>query len=473
MARISKTLALLLVAFGGGYAAAGGAGVTHLTEGIRDIVQVADPALPAREGGDPWTRIRSDEAGLPATGLTLATGSEPRALSARAHDPRPDRMFSAPELLALPRIAEAREADGDASPPTAPRHLAQAGTTSTDTERGAGAAPGERLTRAIQAELRRVGCYTGDVDGDWGPATRRAMQAFNDRVNASLPIAQPDYILLTLLQGHAARACGAACPYGQAQSEDGACLPRSVIAERRRRAVHGDVPPVTVQRNAVSAMARGGAAAPAEARVDEPSSTSVRAESERRRIAAAEARRQERAAEAEARAAAERVERLAAAENARVAAEARRRQELTALAVRAQQAAKQKVAANRPTSHQGAVTTGSVPGSVASTVTVEPTTDRARVVSPVPLPPMVAQAAPEASSRPLRPRARKAAQRTRGKPRHVRYAGRVVPSQIYRVGRLPPRVFRAPMVLSFVARPRMRARHNPQAIFRELGHRMP
>lgn len=469
MARIPKTLALLLVAFGGGYAAAGGDGVSLLPEGIRDIVGVTEPSASGLKGNDRGAATHPGEARPLAAGGALITGAEPRALSARTFHPTPDRTFSSPDLLRLPRVAEARETRRDASSLATSRSSAQVGSSATD----AHAAPGERLTRAIQAELKRVGCYTGDVDGDWGPATRRAMQSFNDRVNASLPTSQPDYILLTLLQGHTAQACGAACPYGQAQSEEGACLPRSVIAERRRRAAHGDMPAVTVQRDATAAVSSDGAAAPAEARLDEPSSTSIRAESERRRIAAAEARRQGRAAEAEARAEAERVERLAAVENARVAAEARRRQELTALAVRAQQAAKEKVATSRPTSHQGAVTTGSIPGSVASTVTVEPTTNRARVVSPVPLPPMVAQAAPEASSRALRPRARKAAHRMRSKPRHVRYAGRYAPAQVYRVGRLPPRVARAPVVYSFVARPRVRARHNPQAIFRELGHRMP
>ena len=43
------------------------------------------------------------------------------------------------------------------------------------------------LIRNLQRELKRVGCYQGEVDGDWGSGSRRAMSTFTERVNASLP----------------------------------------------------------------------------------------------------------------------------------------------------------------------------------------------------------------------------------------------------------------------------------------------
>ncbi|MEQ1714918.1 MAG: hypothetical protein ABL907_02845 [Hyphomicrobium sp.] len=89
-----------------------------------------------------------------------------------------------------------------------------------------------QLTRDLQSELKRVGCYGGDVTGNWTPSTKRAMGAFMDRVNATLPIEEPDYILLTLVQGHSAQACGAACPSGQTASGDGRCMPHAVMAAR-------------------------------------------------------------------------------------------------------------------------------------------------------------------------------------------------------------------------------------------------
>jgi peptidoglycan hydrolase-like protein with peptidoglycan-binding domain len=97
--------------------------------------------------------------------------------------------------------------------------------------------PGDRvsLTRDLQRELRRVGCYDGTIDGTWSPGSRRAMKAFTDRVNASLPIDQPDYILLRLLQSSPERVCGVACPVGQGLSGDGRCLPDAVLAQAARK----------------------------------------------------------------------------------------------------------------------------------------------------------------------------------------------------------------------------------------------
>lgn len=89
------------------------------------------------------------------------------------------------------------------------------------------------LVRNIQRELKRVGCYAGDVDGDWGAGSRRAMAAFTDRVNASLPIEQPDFILLTLVQGHQSGICGRGCPAGMT-SDNGRCVPGAVVAQARR-----------------------------------------------------------------------------------------------------------------------------------------------------------------------------------------------------------------------------------------------
>src|SRR5262245_11154142 len=36
------------------------------------------------------------------------------------------------------------------------------------------------LTRQLQTELRRVGCYDGELSGVWTPRTRAAMKAFTD-----------------------------------------------------------------------------------------------------------------------------------------------------------------------------------------------------------------------------------------------------------------------------------------------------
>jgi len=86
------------------------------------------------------------------------------------------------------------------------------------------------LARELQRELKRVGCYGGEVNGVWTTSSRMAMKAFTDRANATLPIDQPDYILLSLVKGHKGQACGTECPTGQTAAEAGACTPNAVNA---------------------------------------------------------------------------------------------------------------------------------------------------------------------------------------------------------------------------------------------------
>jgi hypothetical protein len=66
------------------------------------------------------------------------------------------------------------------------------------------------LAREIQRELKRVGCYHGELNGTWNAQSRSAMKKFADQVNAKLPVDRPDLILLRLAQSHQGRACGSA-----------------------------------------------------------------------------------------------------------------------------------------------------------------------------------------------------------------------------------------------------------------------
>ena len=91
------------------------------------------------------------------------------------------------------------------------------------------------LVKDLQRELKRVGCFEGDVSGSWRPSSKKAMAAFTDRVNATLPLDEPDYILLTLVQGHGDKACGMGCPGGQALDDGGKCVPRAILAHNVRR----------------------------------------------------------------------------------------------------------------------------------------------------------------------------------------------------------------------------------------------
>ncbi len=88
------------------------------------------------------------------------------------------------------------------------------------------------LARALQTELQRVGCYHGEIDGDWGPMSKRAMSGFTDRVNASLPVETPDAILLTMVRGYEGEACGP-CRTSETRNDAGRCVPTAVLVRRR------------------------------------------------------------------------------------------------------------------------------------------------------------------------------------------------------------------------------------------------
>lgn len=90
-----------------------------------------------------------------------------------------------------------------------------------------------KLVLDIQQNLKRLGCYYGRIDGSWGAGSKEAMKSFTDSVNATLPIEEPDYLLLTLLQANSGKTCGA-CPAGLQMSAGGRCVPQTVIAQTRR-----------------------------------------------------------------------------------------------------------------------------------------------------------------------------------------------------------------------------------------------
>jgi hypothetical protein len=229
----------------------------------------------------------------------------------------------------------------------------------------------QRLSRAIQIELKRVGCYPGNVDGNWDAGTQRAMVAFIGRVNASLPTAQPDYILLTLLKGHGGPACTRpGAPAGMTASMNLGGPPAGTrsnanvpaAADPGNRPSLPPLPTATVVRtreihqpSIATASPRDEATASSRqstdnlrvrdgwtTAIDGPEVTTPRAKraaeaaAERARIAAIDQRKRQRAIEARAQLEDERQARAAAADEARIVAEVRRRKELQALAERQQ-----------------------------------------------------------------------------------------------------------------------------------------
>ena len=115
----------------------------------------------------------------PAARLSAFSPSIPLATTAPAHKPV---------------VAEARQAGRRSSP--SPHPLRQC-----YPRRCRRLDPDARykLVLDIQQQLKRVGCYWGRMDGSSREiGTKDAMKDFTNRVNATLPLDQPDYVRLTL-----------------------------------------------------------------------------------------------------------------------------------------------------------------------------------------------------------------------------------------------------------------------------------
>jgi hypothetical protein len=199
----------------------------------------------------------------PAAKISVAAVAEPSRREERADrplnvgklPPRPEVPIVAPKPEPAVKPAPIRSADPPPAftQPPAVITLAQrpkepaavAPPAAAHQPSKAAAVPGDRvsLARELQRELKRVGCYEGEINGAWTPSSRKAMKAFTDRVNASLPVEAPDYILLSLVQGHRDAACGKPCPAGQTLA-DGRCLPQAIVAHGAKKAA----PPVQVAR---------------------------------------------------------------------------------------------------------------------------------------------------------------------------------------------------------------------------------
>lgn len=84
------------------------------------------------------------------------------------------------------------------------------------------------LARAAQQELYRLGCYNEQINGVWTPHSRSAAQKFLSRVNARLPVEQPDDALVELLRSTKGFVCSQ-CPAGEALNSAGDCVPKALV----------------------------------------------------------------------------------------------------------------------------------------------------------------------------------------------------------------------------------------------------
>ena len=72
----------------------------------------------------------------------------------------------------------------------------------------------ESINRQLQSELRRVGCYTGTVNDDWGSTAQRSLEQFNKRASLKLNIKLASIDALDAVKGKTSRVCPLICQHG-------------------------------------------------------------------------------------------------------------------------------------------------------------------------------------------------------------------------------------------------------------------
>lgn len=70
------------------------------------------------------------------------------------------------------------------------------------------------LPRSLQAELRRVGCNTGAVDGNWNAAAQKALDLFNKHAGLKLDVKVASVDALDVVKSRSSRVCPLICDRG-------------------------------------------------------------------------------------------------------------------------------------------------------------------------------------------------------------------------------------------------------------------
>jgi hypothetical protein len=91
----------------------------------------------------------------------------------------------------------------------------------------------EGLARALQSELKRVGCDPGSLDGTWGVKSRQALERFARLSTLPIPTGEPTEAALQGVAGQMGRICPLACEPGETEV-NGSCVPKK--ADRRKAA---------------------------------------------------------------------------------------------------------------------------------------------------------------------------------------------------------------------------------------------
>jgi hypothetical protein len=179
----------------------------------------------------PWNIGASEKAGQRSVEVsTRAELSLPPLSQSSATATRPEHDGQSVRMVASPAFVPATAAQPpdpalNRSPPSVPG--VAAGFHEADKrQQTAAVSPSEQsvrpysvpiqfiVARELQSELNRVGCYSGNIDGDWNAASRRALQNFNKHAETKLEVDVANFNAIAVIRSRMSRICPLVCDRG-------------------------------------------------------------------------------------------------------------------------------------------------------------------------------------------------------------------------------------------------------------------
>ncbi len=170
----------------------------------------------ARQAAEEKARLAAEGAQLTdqAKAAERAKAAEEARLAAERKKQAEDAKLVAAEQVKLAeqaRLAEQPQSSGDQVATAKPADP-QVASLGPDAKPDRSAPPD--IPRLLQTELKRVGCKTGEVDGEWNASARRALASFNDRAGTRFDAKIASLDALDAVRARQGRVCPLDCERG-------------------------------------------------------------------------------------------------------------------------------------------------------------------------------------------------------------------------------------------------------------------
>jgi uncharacterized caspase-like protein len=200
---------------------------TQLAKAQRDKLAAEEARIAATEkakaAADEKARLATEgaQAAVQAKAAAQAKAAEEARVAAEKKKATEDERVAAAKTAALATAGDTKPAPAATTAPADKRTLDDrprdqvTALASTDPGAQADVKPVDGdIPRLLQSELRRVGCNTGAVDGNWNAAAQKSLELFNKNAGTRLDVKVANLEALDAVRSKSARVCALSCDRG-------------------------------------------------------------------------------------------------------------------------------------------------------------------------------------------------------------------------------------------------------------------